>query len=238
MLIYGWWCCSSCCYYESDDDDDERHKSNATGYQEITIGSDGDTDEEEDPNGRVWRLSILGSSSSSNSGGEENDEERELSVKRIMSEENSVDDVEYYRLYVPFGHKLKRSHKSSRKASAFIAQARTKATACLDATTKKDYLEIRALYEKALDRCPLSQKPLVVREYEAFNETYLTFTLNTDEYNKATSLAHNYWHYASLLDHTLTRRQDYYRRALMIMPDSRLKAEWKRLYNVFYKNIS
>lgn len=206
----------------------------ATAYQEITIGSYDDS-EEEDQNGRVWELSILGSSASSSSHSEE---EEELSVKRIMSDENSVEDVEYYRQYVPFGQKLKRSDKSSRKTSDLIAEARTKATACLDATTEKDYLQIRTLYEKALEKCPLSQKPLVVREYEAFNETYRVFSVSTKEYTKAKSLAHTYWHYGSLVDHTLTRRQDYYRRALMIMPDLHLKAEWKRVYNAFYKNIS
>lgn len=224
MLLYGWWCCC----YESDDDE---HIATPQ-YQEITIGSDDETDEE-DQNGRVWQLSTLGSSSSSGSGEEK---EEQLSVKRIMSDENSVEDIDYYRLYVPYTHKVKHTRKSARKASALILEARTKATACLDATTKKDYLEIRALYEEALDRCPSILKPPVVREYEAFNETYLVFTLDTDEYNKAMSVAHNYWKYASLVDHTLTRRQDYYRRALMTMPDSRPKAEWKRVYNAFYKN--
>ena len=235
MLLYGWWCC--CCCYESDDDDDEHIATTTTTtttiqYQEITIGSDDETDEE-DQNGRVWRLSVLNSSASSGSGEEK---EEQLSVERIMSDENSVEDIDYYRLYVPYTHKVKHTRKSARKASALITEARTKATACLDATTKKDYLEIRALYEEALERCPSILKSTVVREYEAFNETYLVFTLGTDEYCKAKLTAHNYWKYASLVDHTLTRRQDYYRRALMTMPDSRMKAEWKRVYNAFYKN--
>lgn len=232
--------CLSCCGGCGDDDGDDgidqlpRH---GTRYEQIIIGSDDD----DDGGGEYesgWTLDLLGSlSSSGDDGSGSGDDDEELSVERIMDEENSIDDTEYYRLYMPRSHTRpyrQPKRESARTTSTCIAKARNKATACLDATTRMDYDEIISAYEEAFKYCPERHKPCLVREYETFKAVYITFSCNTDDYKKAERVAHECWKQASLLDHTLTRRQSFYRRALMCMPHAQTKARWKKEYNQFY----
>lgn len=239
-------CCGCCCYrgdrhdYDDDDDSDgdgDTTPGNEAQYERIVI------DTEDERSATDWSLDLLNtpsSESSHDSSDDDDDGKQPLTVETIMDDENSVDDTEYYRLYIPRAHKQpvnQREHRKKRSialTSACIANARNKATACLDATTRADYEEILFAYEEALGHCPDRHKPHLVREYETFKVVYSTFSSTSSEYRKAERVARDAWKQASLADHTITRRQCYFRRAIMCMPNIQIKNQWKKEYNLFY----
>ncbi len=225
-IIY---CYNKCCCCCGPDYDMAIVHTRTTGsqYEEIDIGSE----DEEDDDTHGFRLDLLGSTSS----------EEELPVESIMGEEDSVEDSGYYHFYMPRMHieankRQAKQRVSAKKTGDCIKKARAQANDCLDATTRLEYYDILARYEEALAWCPHKHKNKLVREYEAFRQTFIVFERNTDDYMNAERFAYSQWEQASLTDHTITRRQQFYRNALASMPDSEIKRKWKREYNLFYRD--
>jgi len=195
-------------------------------YDEIAIG---DSDEEEDG---VWELNLFGTTSS------ESEDDGALNVETCVfsGDEDSVEDEEYYHRYRTNLHHAVDQETlrptSAKNAARCVKMARAKANASLETMSRTEYAAILALYEEAVERCPVAHNRLVIKEYEVFKHVYVAFYQDTEDYAKAMEVARLYW--MNALQRT-ENQEEYYRRAIMCVPDAKIRRQWKKEYNVFLR---
>lgn len=174
-------------------------------------------------------LSYIFDSSNDVSSDDDNDEqENEIPIHfDVESDEDSVDDKNYYVQYTPNGHPLEESNLAATKS--FLNSARIKYNTCREAMRQLDFDEILNTYDLALRRCPLRYKRKLIKEYELLIDFY---PLSLDDMNEAHRLHDQA---LSINEGGFEQQRRYFINAIILMPDLKIKNEWKREYNAFIK---
>lgn len=206
-----------------------------TRYTQGLPDFDNDGDPEDDGESK-WNMHLIMSSDDEDEEGSAD----EWTLDSITVDENSVEDDEYYRVYRPEAHhpldpeqqqQRARTTKSTHMAMRCVTTARRLSIEHADAMTRPLHTRIVQQYRDALDCCPTKYRARVVREYESFNQTYFA-VMDQEDYQKAESIAKQYWQGAKTLNLTEKQRIDFYRLALMCMPVLHINKSWKKEYNI------
>jgi hypothetical protein len=224
-LLYYWSYCYSCCSSSSTDNEYER-LAYETGH---------------DKDDTSWVVAMFDSSVEDDEDDDAMDDYR-IGTEPYIDAEDSVEDEEYYRQYIPNVHligdsetfKSIRTKESLQEAIKHVQNARDAMSRHYDEMTPQLYSDILICYVLAVEYCPAKYKRPLVKEYEHFKQIYASLA-SQHSTERADMFAQAYWKEAHSLSNTLTRRLTFYRLAIMCLDDPSSKRLWKGEYNKFFK---